>query len=78
MIYFSGTFFILKQFQISLLGTLFYAFSRSMNTRCRFLFPSLYFSINCLIEKIGSVALLPGMNPNCSLDSTTSSLTFYQ
>ncbi|KAG2617970.1 hypothetical protein PVAP13_3NG258104 [Panicum virgatum] len=53
-----------KAHHMIFLGTLSYAFSRSMKTMCKSFFCSLYLSINCRIKKIASMVDLPGMNPN--------------
>ncbi|KAG2614789.1 hypothetical protein PVAP13_3NG008300 [Panicum virgatum] len=53
-----------KVHHMTFLGTLSYAFSRSMKTMCKSFFCSLYLSINCRIKKIASMVDLPGMNPN--------------
>ena len=73
--YFSGTIFSLKHLHSSSLGTLSYAFSRSMNTICKSLPFSLYFSAICLRINIAFVVSRPSMNPNCSSATSTSPLT---
>ncbi|KAG2584029.1 hypothetical protein PVAP13_6KG257630 [Panicum virgatum] len=40
---------------MTFLGTLSYAFSRSIKTMCKSFFCSLYLSINCRIKKIASM-----------------------
>ena len=59
-----GTLCFSKAHHMMFLGTLSYAFSRSMKTMCKFFFCFLYLSINCRIKKIPSMVDLPSMNPN--------------
>ena len=73
--YFSGTIFSLKHLHSYSLGTLSYAFSRSMNTICKSLPFFLYFSAICLRIDIAFVIPRLGINPNCSSATSTSSLT---
>ena len=72
---FSGTIFSFKHLHSSSLGTLSYTFSRSMNTICKSLPFSLYFSAICLRINIAFVVTRPGINPNCSSATSTSPLT---
>ena len=66
LMYFSGTpLFHMHQYSFSL-GTLSYAFSRSMNTHCKSCCPSLYIYCSCLSSHIASVVYFPATNPNCS------------
>src|SRR6185503_7844974 len=64
VMYLVGTFCFSKAHHMIFLGTLSYAFSRSMKTMCKSFFCSLYHSINCRIKKIASMVDLPDMNPN--------------
>ncbi|KAG2648341.1 hypothetical protein PVAP13_1NG037205 [Panicum virgatum] len=64
VMYLVGTLCFSKAHHMTFLGTLSYAFSRSMKTMCKSFFCSLYLSINCRIKKIASMVDLPGMNPN--------------
>ena len=73
--YFSGAIFSLKHLHSSSLGTLSYAFSRSMNTICKSLPFSLYFSAIFFRINIAFAVPRPGINPNCSSAPSTSSLT---
>ena len=50
----------------SFLGTMSYAFSRSMNTQSKSCCPSLYLSCSCLSAKIASFVDFPFTNRNCS------------
>ena len=59
--YFSGTTCSLKHLQTSCRGTLSYAFSRSINTRCSAFCISRCFSITCLAANMASVVPLPGI-----------------
>ena len=68
---FSSTSFSRRQFHTSICGTWSYAFSRSMKTQCRFLWPSWYFSMSCLSANMASVVLLQGIKPNCWSDIVT-------
>ena len=58
----------------SSLGTLSYTFSRSIKAQCTAFCPSVHFSNSILRQKIASVVLLPGMNPNCCSAIVTSFL----
>ncbi|KAG2616829.1 hypothetical protein PVAP13_3NG177112 [Panicum virgatum] len=64
VMYLVGTLCFSKAHHMTFLGTLSYAFSRSITTMCKSFFCSLYLSINCRIRKIASMVDLPGMNPN--------------
>ncbi|PVH62478.1 hypothetical protein PAHAL_3G304600 [Panicum hallii] len=64
VIYLVGTLCFSKAHHMTSLGTLSYAFSRSIKTMCKSFFSSLYLSINCRTKKIASMVDLPGMNPN--------------
>ena len=64
--YFSGTPLSHMHQYSSSLGTLSYAFSRSMNTQCKSCCPSLYLSCSCLSANTASVVDFPFTNPNCS------------
>ncbi|PVH32561.1 hypothetical protein PAHAL_9G429100 [Panicum hallii] len=64
VIYLVGTLCFSKAHHMTSLGTLSYAFSRSIKTMCKSFFCSLYLSINCRTKKIASMVDLPGMNPN--------------
>ncbi|PVH34863.1 hypothetical protein PAHAL_7G048100 [Panicum hallii] len=63
VMYLVGTLCFSKAYHMTCLGTLSYAFSRSIETMCKS-FCSLYLSINCRIKKIASMVDLSGMNPN--------------
>ncbi|KAG2582845.1 hypothetical protein PVAP13_6KG182506 [Panicum virgatum] len=63
VMYLVGTLCFSKTHRMTFLGTLSYAFSRSIKTMCKS-FCSLYLPINCRIKKIASMVDLPGMNPN--------------
>ncbi|KAG2655211.1 hypothetical protein PVAP13_1NG546101 [Panicum virgatum] len=65
VMYLVGTLCFFKAHHMTFLGTLSYAFSRSIKTMCKSFFCSLYLSINCRIKIIASMVDLPGMNPNC-------------
>ena len=64
VMYLVGTLCFSKAHHMTFLGTLSYAFSRSIKTMCKSFFYSLYLSINCRIRKIASMVDLLGMNPN--------------
>ncbi|KAG2637024.1 hypothetical protein PVAP13_2NG490109 [Panicum virgatum] len=64
VMYLVGTLCFSKAHHMIFLGTLSYAFSRSIKTRCKSFFCSQYLSINCRIRKIASMVNLRGMNPN--------------
>ncbi|KAG2533702.1 hypothetical protein PVAP13_9NG021651 [Panicum virgatum] len=65
VMYLVGTLCFSKAHHMTYLGTLSYAFSRSIKTMCKSFFCSLYLSINCHIKKIASMVDLQGMNnPN--------------
>ncbi|KAG2564754.1 hypothetical protein PVAP13_7NG024812 [Panicum virgatum] len=64
LMYLVGTLYFSKAHHMIFLGTLSYAFSRSMKTMFKSFFCSLYLSINCRIKKIAFMVDLPGMNPN--------------
>ncbi|PUZ57818.1 hypothetical protein GQ55_5G459600 [Panicum hallii var. hallii] len=64
VIYLVGTLCFSKAHHMTSLGTLSYAFSRSIKTMCKSFFSSLYLSINYRTKKIASMVDLPGMNPN--------------
>ncbi|KAG2582947.1 hypothetical protein PVAP13_6KG144218 [Panicum virgatum] len=55
VMYLVGTLCFSKAHHMTFLGTLSYAFSRSMKTMCKSFFCSLYLSINCRIKKIASM-----------------------
>ena len=55
VIYLVGTLCFSKAYHMTFLGTLSYAFSRSIKTMCKSFFCSLYLSINCRIRKIASM-----------------------
>ena len=76
LIYFSGTPLSRMHQHSSSIGTLLYAFTRSMNTPCRpkSRSPYLYLSCSCLGAKIVSVEDFPFMNPNCFYYSSLYSL----
>ena len=65
LMYFSGTPLSRMHQYSSSLGTLSYAFSKSMNTQCKSCCPSLYLSCSCLSANIVSVVDFPFMNQNC-------------
>ena len=64
VMYLVGTLCFSKAHHMTFLGTLSFAFSRSIKTMCKSFFYSLYLSINCRIRKIASMVDVPGMNPN--------------
>jgi hypothetical protein len=53
-----------KAYRMTFLGTLSYAFSRSIKIICMPFFCPLHLSISCIIKKIASIVDLVGMNPN--------------
>ena len=64
VMYLVGTLYFSKAHHMIFLGTLSYAFSRSIKAMCKSFFCSLYLSINCRIKKIVFMVDLLGMNPN--------------
>jgi hypothetical protein len=64
IMYFVETLRFCKAHHMTFLGTLSYAFSRSIKTICRSFFYSLHLFISCLIKKIASIVNLSGIKLN--------------